>query len=93
MHVFRLCFCIVASHSLEIQRRLAETRKVAGRELWIDGLGGSVAVRARLGGGWDGDGVVAEMRRHSIPDCFIEAVIVAKIHVIAAEAPIVLARN
>lgn len=45
------------------------------------------------GGGSDGDGVFAEIRRHSIPDPLVEAVIVAKVHVIAAKAAIDLAWN
>ena len=83
----------MALHSLEVQRCLAYTRSVAGRERWINGLGGIVAVLARPGGSWDGDGVVVEMGRHSIKDLLVEAVIVAKVQVVATEAAIVLTRN
>ena len=48
---------------------------------------------ARPGGGWDGDGLVGKMRRHSIPNRLVEAVVVAKVRVIAAKAAIELAWN
>ena len=83
----------MALHRLEVQRCLAQTRSDAGRERWINGLGGIEAVLACPGGVWDGDGVVVEIGRYSIKDLLIEAVIVAKVHVIAAEAAIVLTRD
>ena len=91
-HIFRLRLLILAPHGLEVQRRLSKTRKIAGREVFIDGFGGSKAIFARFGGNWDGDGIVVEVRCHSIPYRLVEAVIVAKVQVIAAETAIVLAR-
>ena len=93
MHVFRFGFLVMAPHSLKVQRRRAHTSNEVGRELWINGLGGSETMLARPGGGWDGDGIVAKMRRHSIPNRLVEAVIVAKVRVIAAKAAIELAWN
>lgn len=86
----RLRFRILALHSLKIQRRLAHTSIDVGREFRVNGLGGSEAFLARPGGGRDGNGVLVEMLRHGVPDVPIEAVIVAKVQVVAAEAAVVL---
>lgn len=92
MHIYSLRCRVLTPHSFELQRRLGHTGFDARRELWIYGLGGCEAVLARPGG-WDGDGVVGETSRHSTPDLLVEAMIVAKVQVIAAEAAMVLVRN
>lgn len=91
LHVFRLGCVVLTPHGLEVQRRLAETGYVAGGKLWVDGLSGGDAVLAGPGGDEDGDGIVVEMRGDGVPDCLVEAVVVAEVEVIAAEAAVVLA--
>lgn len=48
---------------------------------------------ACLGGGGDGYGVVVEVRGHGVEDLLVEAVIIAEVYVVAAEAAIELAGN
>lgn len=91
LHVFRLGCVVLTPHGREVQRRRAETGFVAGGEIEIDGLGGVDAVLAGPGGDGDGDGVVVEMRGDGVPDGLVEAVVVAKVQVVAAEAAVELA--
>lgn len=93
LHVFRLGCVVLTPHDLEVQRRRAQTGYVAGGKIRIDGLGGVDAVQARLGGDGDGDGVVVEMGGDGVPDGLVEAVVVAKVQVVATEAAVELAED
>lgn len=93
LHVFCLGCVVLTLHGREVQRRRAETEYVAGGIIRIDGLGSVDAVLAGPGGDGDGDGVVVEMRGGGVPDGLVEAVVVAKVQVVAAKAAVELAED